>query len=77
MSFLHRLQSVRSASFGLHLNTAKCNVFWPSTDQYFPEFRVDIQCVEAITKGAYFLELLVWFKRLLQEVIGKTHQQSS
>ena len=53
-SLLRKLQSA-GTSFGLQLNTAKCEVFWPSGDQSFLEFPDGVQRVNANKDGAEFL----------------------
>ena len=45
----------RGPSFGLHLNTLKCELFWPSGDQAFSEFHSNIRRVGAVEKGIEFL----------------------
>ena len=52
-SLLRKLQSA-DTSFVLQLNTAKCEVFWPSGDQSFLVFPGDVQRVYAKRDGAEF-----------------------
>ena len=53
-SLLDRLQST-GPSFGLHLNLKKCEEFWPSGNQDFPEIGAEVQRICHITGGAEFL----------------------
>ena len=32
-------------SFGLHINLDKCELYWPSGDQTFPEFPSEVRCL--------------------------------
>ena len=41
LSFLDKVISI-GPDFGLHLNLSKCEIFWPTGDQSFPEFPAEI-----------------------------------
>ena len=41
--------------FGLLLNLAKCEIFWPSGDSTFPEFPVAVHRVGIISRGVELL----------------------
>ena len=45
----------RGPSFGLHVNVNKCEIFWPSGDQDFPEFDPEIQRTFRVSCGVDFL----------------------
>ena len=47
-------------AFGLHLNLAKCEVFWPSGDTTFPEFPVAVRRVGVISGGVELLGCPLW-----------------
>ena len=53
-SLLNILQS-KGPSFGLHLNLSKCEIFWPSGNQQFPEFAPEVQRINNVTGGAELL----------------------
>ena len=53
-SLLNILQS-KGPSFGLHLNLSKCEIFWPSVNQQFPEFAPEDQSINNVTGGAELL----------------------
>ena len=53
-SFLDLLSS-KGPAHGLYINMKKCEVFWPSGDNSFPEFPPKVQRIEQITGGAEFL----------------------
>ena len=56
-SIAHLLEKLSSLGprHGLHINKAKCEVFWPSGDPTFPEFSADVHRVVASTGGAQLL----------------------
>ena len=47
-------------AFGLHLNLAKCEIFWPSGDSTFPEFPVAVRRVGIISGGVELLGCPLW-----------------
>ena len=53
-SLLNILQS-KGPSFGLHLNLSRCDIFWPSGNQQFPEFAPEVQSINNVTGGAELL----------------------
>ena len=44
--------------YGLHLNMSKCEIFWPSGNQSFPEFPSELERVVNTKGGADFWALL-------------------
>ena len=47
-------------AFGLHLNLAKCEIFWPSGDSIFPEFSMAVCRVGIISGGVELLGFPLW-----------------
>ena len=45
----------REPSFGLHVNVNKCEIFWPSGNQDFPDFDPEIQSTVRVSNGVDFL----------------------
>ena len=59
-SFLQMLVQ-RGPSFGLYPNLSKCEVFWPSGNQSFPEFPSSVTRISLLQEeGAAFLGSPVW-----------------
>ena len=48
------------SAFGLHLNLAKYEIFWPSGDSTFPEFPVAVRRVGIISGGVELLGCPLW-----------------
>ena len=46
---------VNGPRFGLHLNLSKCEIYWPSGDQAFPDFPVEITRIGEIQHGVELL----------------------
>ena len=53
-SLLGQMKSKRPR-YGLHLNMSKCEIFWPSGNQSFPEFPSEMERVVDTKGGADFL----------------------
>ena len=60
LTTLLTLFSQDGPAFGLHLNLAKCEIFWPSGDSIFPEFPVAVRRVSIISGGVKLLGCPVW-----------------
>ena len=46
---------IKGPLFGLHLNTSKCEVFWPSGNQQFLDFPPEVQRITEVAGGAELL----------------------
>ena len=55
LTTLLTLFSQDGPAFGLHLNLAKCEIFWPSRDSTFPDFPVAVCRVGIISGGVELL----------------------
>ena len=46
---------VNGPRFGLHLNLSKCEIYWPSRDQAFPEFPAEVTHIGELQHGVDLL----------------------
>ena len=51
---------VNGPRFGLHLNLSKCEIYWPSGDQAFPEFPAEVTRIGELQHGVELLGLPVF-----------------
>ncbi|XP_062512057.1 uncharacterized protein LOC134187899 [Corticium candelabrum] len=58
-SLLEQMKS-KGSRYGLQLNMSKCEIFWPSGNQSFPEFPSDVERVVDTKGGADFLGSPLW-----------------